>query len=151
MSYQANWLAKRLEGRLFVYEGQLCLVLAVASDIGVARISRGKGQAAEVLEWSTEDLCHRFHGGSNLILDGLNSAKTSSRVTEQDDGWYFLTREGRRGPLPGADDARKALQSYILESQTGTDVVEDKPAGESKRARSTGVERRRGYQTAGLA
>lgn len=151
MSHQSSWQDKRLEGRLFVYEGQLCLVLAVAGDTGVARISRGKGPAAEVLEWSMEDLRRRFHGGSNLILDGLNSPKTSSRVTQEEDGWYFQTREGRRGPLPGADDAHKALQSYILASQSGQDVVEDKPASESKKARSKGAERRRGYQAAVLA
>ena len=146
MAHETSWQDKGLEGRLFVYEGQLCLVLSVEGDRGRARISRGKGRAAEVLEWSMEDLRCRFHGGSNLILDGLNSPKISSRITQEDDGWYFQTREGRQGPLPGADDAHKALQSYILASQSGLNVAEDKTASELKEARSNGAERRRGYQ-----
>ena len=52
-----------------------------------------------------------------LKLDGLNAQRNKSRLLEKDDGWYFTTRDGEKGPYASEKQAERRLTKYILLAQ----------------------------------
>lgn len=115
-------IPNRLEGRLFSDQGRLHLILDVDTERDVARVSFRADDEHQVVELPLMDVCAKLASGGHLRLDGLTAEATARRVIEKDDGWYFTSREGPEGPFPNPDSARKALNQFILEKQTGPDV-----------------------------
>ena len=95
VSFQMNAQVKRLEGRLVVYDGTLCLVVEVDELAGTARVSRGSEAGPEIITMSTLDLRDAFSAGAELLLDGLQNPKTFARVKKIEDKWFFC--QPRRG------------------------------------------------------
>ena len=108
--------AHRLEGRLFAEDGNLCMVLEVDADAGTARISSRK----TLFDMPLNDVTSRLAAYTHLSLDGLNSHRNDKRLTEEDDGWYFRSREQERhGPFATRDEANHAMGQYIIAAQEG--------------------------------
>jgi hypothetical protein len=115
-------LPNRLEGRLFSDQGRLHLILDVDTERNIARVSFRADGEQQVAELPLADVCAKLSTGGHLKLDGLTAEATARRIIEEDDGWYFTTREGPEGPYPNPDSARKALNRFILDKQTGSNV-----------------------------
>ena len=113
-------LDTRLSGRMFPMDGCLCLVLNVNSSEDVAKVSVGRADKTnKIVDMPLSDLMSRLAKTSQFQLDGLNSKNTAKRLLEQDDQWFFHTREGLQGPFECRDSARQALSKYILSAQEG--------------------------------
>ena len=111
-----NVVAHRLEGRLFADEGQLCMVLEVDTSENKARISSNQRQYDIELHELTAKLAAYTH----LSLDNMNSDRFSKRLVEQEDGWYYRSREeGLVGPYDTQALAKDQLQTYIIRAQEG--------------------------------
>ncbi len=52
-----------------------------------------------------------------LKLDGISSERVKERVLEKEDGWYFTTRGGEKGPYTTEKQAKRRLTKYILMAQ----------------------------------
>ena len=115
-------LPNRLEGRLFSDQGRLHLILDVDTERNTAQVSFRADDEHQVAELPLADVCAKLTTGGNLKLDGLNAEATSRRIIEEDDGWYFTSREGPEGPFPNPEHARTALNRFILDKQTGPNV-----------------------------
>ncbi len=115
-------LPNRLEGRLFSDQGRLHLILDVDTERNVARVSFRADDEQHLAELPLTDVCAKLATGGHLKLDGLTAEATARRVIEEDDGWYFTTREGPEGPFPDPESARTALNRFILDKQTGPNV-----------------------------
>jgi hypothetical protein len=110
-------LAKRYEGRLFVDDGRLHLVLDVNLESGTASVSCNDGSGPQVEQWPVGEIGIRLAKENGLLLDGLTRADKSERITQKDAGWFFTSREGLQGPFKTHAQAGKALQDYILTTQ----------------------------------
>lgn len=110
-------LAKRYEGRLFVEDGRLHLVLDVNTESGTASVSCNDGSGPMVEQWPVAEIGNRLSRENGLLLDGLARADKSERITQKDEGWFFTSREGLQGPFKTQAGASKALQDYILATQ----------------------------------
>ena len=114
MTQQA--LVSRLEGRLFADDGFLCMVVGVDSATNMARVSSQR----EIFEMPLTEVSSRLATYTHLSLDGLNSERTARRLVENDDGWFFKTREkGLEGPYGTQDEANEAMNQYIIAAQKG--------------------------------
>ena len=109
--------ARRYEGRLFVEDGRLHMVLDVDPKTGVAQVSCNDGTGAKVTAWPLNDIGNRLARANGLMLDGLVRNDHSERITEKDAGWHFTSREGLKGPFDTEQAAEQALKDYILASQ----------------------------------
>ena len=118
MAYLPATLTNRLEGRLFSAEGRLHLILDIDTEAGLARVSFRADDQQQVVQMPIADICQNLASGGHLKLDGLNTEDTAKRVVQQADGWYFTTREGPEGPYSTADNARTALNQFILAKQS---------------------------------
>ena len=116
MSVNAT-IAKRYEGRLFVEDGRLHMVINVDTTTGMAHVSCNDGNGAKVSEWPVTEIGNRLSRTNGLMLDGLVRNDHSERITEKDDGWHFTSREGLKGPYDSEKKAEAALKEYILASQ----------------------------------
>ncbi len=126
MALNATGLASRFEGRLFSDEGCLYLVLDVDTESGFARVSFRADGRQQIIQMPVSEVGLRLSSRSNLRLDGLSTADTSNRIIQQTDGWFFTTREGRKGPYLSDTEAKLALSKYILSAQ-GTGVIDRVP------------------------
>lgn len=108
----------RLEGRLFSEDGYLFMVIAVDDDTGMAQVTCRVAGTRQVIPMTIDDVYDRISSERSLILDNLNSAETLRRVYEGDGGWFFVSREGDKGPFPSKDIAANQLCRYILSMQT---------------------------------
>lgn len=108
----------RIEGRLFSEDGCLFLVVHADEAAGLARVSCRVDQQTQVIEMPLANVAARVSGSTGLILDNLNAPETSRRIVEQNDGWYFASREGQIGPFPAREEAGRKLAKYILSKQT---------------------------------
>ncbi len=108
--------AGRLDGRLFVKEGRLCMVIESNHTTGEARVSMQLNGQRTVVDMPLTEVCSRI--SAQLILDNLNSAETAERVIEREDGWYFQSREGQIGPYASDVQARDQLREYIVNAQS---------------------------------
>jgi hypothetical protein len=114
----ASTLVDRLEGRLFVEEGRLCLILEADPVSGMAQVSRCVDSERQVFPMPIPDVCSRL--ASNIDLDSLGKEGKTDRTVEKDDGWYACAREGEIGPFETKKQAAKALEDHILEHQATT-------------------------------
>ena len=132
MARKANALGNRFEGRLFIDEGRLHFVVEVDVDAGFARVSfRADGQH-QVIEMPLAEVATQLAKNSKIILDGMSSADKAGRITQDSDGWYFNTRDGRKGPYPSDDEAAEALEDSVVfdlfsppAQKTGVDQVRE--------------------------
>ena len=106
-------LANRFEGRLFAEEGRLYFVVEVDAAKGVARVSCQVDGERQVIEMPVSEIGARlFPRVSELHLEESNSG-AAARITEQDDGWYYRTRDGLKGPYLSEEAASTALNEFI--------------------------------------
>lgn len=115
-------LAKRYEGRLFVENGRLHMVVEVDVAAGTAYVSSHDGSGPQVNPWSVVDVGRRLAAENGLLLDGLARADESERITEKEQGWFFTSREGPQGPFKTRAQATRELKAYIMTSQGTTSV-----------------------------
>ncbi len=114
MTHQAP--ASRLEGRLFADDGFLCMVVGIDQETNMARVSCQR----KLIEMPLADVSAKLSAYTHLSLDGLNSERTARRLVEQDDGWFFRTREKELvGPFPCQETANDAMNQYIIAAQKG--------------------------------
>jgi len=110
-------LAKRYEGRLFVEDGRLHMVVEVDVDNDTALVSCNNGSGPRVDPWPIAEIGNRLSSENGLLLDGMTRADQSERITEKDEGWFFTSREGLQGPFKTHAETAKALKDYILATQ----------------------------------
>jgi hypothetical protein len=110
MARQAHALESRYEGRLFTEEGRLYFIVEVNSDAGIARVSYSDDGEQKIMEMPISEVGLRLASSSPSLLP----PEQTSRVVEQDDGWYFKTREGLDGPYATDAMADHALKQYIM-------------------------------------
>ncbi len=113
-------LAKRYEGRLFVDDGRLHMIVEVDVDNSTAYVSSNDGSGPQVNPWPVTEVGNRLSSENGLLLDGLARADESERLTEKEEGWFFTSREGLQGPFKNHTQAGKALKDYILTTQGTT-------------------------------
>lgn len=111
-------LAKRYEGRLFVEDGRLHMVVEVDVNSGTAYVSCNDGTGPRVQPWRVMDVGARLSSENGLLLDGLARADQSERITEKDEGWFFTSREGLQGPYASHAAATDALKQFLLVTQS---------------------------------
>ena len=127
MALECTAHGSRFEGRLFSDEGRLYLVLDVDTESGFARVSCRVDGEQLVLQMPVTEVGLRLSTSSSLLLDGLNSQKASGRIVQQNDGWFFATREGLKGPYKSDAQANQALKKHTLSFQgTAESHVKDR-------------------------
>ena len=104
----------RAAGRMFSIEGRLCFVLDVDAGAGIARVSCPADDGRQIIEMPVSEVNLRLSSSPKVKLDGLNAPETSNRITQQDDGWFFATRGGLKGPYASDTEAKLALSQHIL-------------------------------------
>ena len=124
----------RYEGRLFAEGGTLFMVVQADAGNDAAKVSYRINDQTHVIEMPLSDVATRVSAGSSLILDNLNGPDSARRILQQEDGWYFASREGRQGPYSSREDAGQAMGRYILTMQS----VNEEPR---KPARAVGKRR----------
>lgn len=117
MAHNDNAQTSHLEGRLFLDDGRLYFVINVDTASGIARVSCRVNGEQKVIEMSISDVTMRLSSSSKL--DSLNTNETTSRIVEKNDGWFFTTREGFKGPYKTEAKATDALNKHILAAQEG--------------------------------
>lgn len=122
----------RVEGRLFSEAGCLFLVVHADEAAGLARVTCRMDGQVQVVEMPLSDVVKRVASSTGLMLDNLNAPETARRIFEEQDGWYFTSREGRIGPFGSRKRAGHQLVSYILSMQT----VDRAPGAPARAARS---------------
>lgn len=118
----------RVEGRLFVESGCLFLVVHADEATGEARVTCRMDGQVQVVEMPFAEVVKRVASSTGLMLDNLNAPETAKRIIEDEDGWYFASREGRIGPFPSRKQAGHQLVSYILSMQTVRGAAPREPA-----------------------
>lgn len=109
---------KRYEGRLFIDNQRLCLVIKVDDDTGLGLVSfRADGQQ-QLVEMPLADIGLRITSTRQPMLDNVNSQRSHKRVTSKKEGWYFTSREGEQGPYKSEEEAKQELGQYIVASQS---------------------------------
>ncbi|NKC00088.1 MAG: hypothetical protein GKR90_16545 [Pseudomonadales bacterium] len=116
-----SMLLNRLEGRLFVEHGRLYYVLHVDRKTGTARVSVREDGRQTVVELPVHEIGAKVGACNHLILDGLESQETASRVSQEAGGWFYKAREGKFGPFDTEEQAQTELKKYIIAVQ-GADV-----------------------------
>ncbi|MEM7099044.1 MAG: DUF6316 family protein [Pseudomonadota bacterium] len=115
MTYSA--LAQRCEGRLFSRGGHLCLVVGVDLETGFASVSARTEHGPQVTQMPLTEVVECLASVPQLKLDGLSNERSHARVVSKDEGWYFVTREGEKGPYRTEKQAQRRLTKYILLAQ----------------------------------
>jgi hypothetical protein len=118
MVVKANGLQSRFEGRLYTDEGRLYYVVEVNKETGFARVSYRQDDQQQVKDVPVNEVAAHLATSSKLMLDGLSNPDKARRLVQEEDGWYFSTREGRVGPHSSEQEADDELTKYILSIQT---------------------------------
>lgn len=113
----SNRTLARFEGRLFVDDGRLCMVVEADESTGIGRVSTRIDGKQTLLEMPLVDIAMYLSSGAKLVLDNLGSPESKQRVLEKEDGWFFSAREGLKGPFPSGEHAERELDQYIIASQ----------------------------------
>ena len=140
MVAKANGLQSRFEGRLYTDEGRLYYVVEVNKETGFARVSYRADDQHQIKEVPVTEVAAHLATSSKLMLDGLNHPDKTRRLIQEEDGWYFSTREGRVGPHASAKEADDELTKYILSIQTKPQTERAPRTGDASRV--FGVQRR---------
>ncbi|MEM7077580.1 MAG: DUF6316 family protein, partial [Pseudomonadota bacterium] len=107
----------RLEGRVFVKNGLMCLITEVDNDQRTARISYTDGEQRIVEQMEIAEVSALVAVSVGIQYDNLNSSRTMARISEQNDGWYFSAREGDQGPYKTEKRAQQELRRFLLNAQ----------------------------------
>ena len=107
----------RFEGRLFVYEDRLCMVIESDETAGVARVSSRIDGAQTVREMPLAEIAELLAGTEKLCLDGIGTDSSKTRVVQKSDGWFFKAREGLKGPFSSGAEAEEELGRYMVAAQ----------------------------------
>ncbi len=111
-------MVNRFEGRLFLEDGRLCMVVEADESSGMARVSSRVDGQSNVVEMTLLEISQRLSVSAKMTLDSIGAATSAQRIQQQSDGWYFSAREGLTGPFSSQDEAQKQLTRYILSSQS---------------------------------
>lgn len=120
----------RLEGRLFIENSRLCMVIGVDPESGMGRVSSRVNDERLIRDMPLTEICNRL--STSAKLDNVRGPEAMNRVfcddsatTDEDETeqWYFNTREGRQGPFECEHSAGQALNQYIITSQN-TEALE---------------------------
>jgi len=114
----SNSVVNRFEGRLFLEDGRLCMVVEADEARGLGRVSSRVDGQPKVVEMSLNDIGQRLSMSAKMTLDSIGAATTTQRVQQKSDGWYFSSREGLVGPFSSNDEAQQELTGYLLTSQS---------------------------------
>lgn len=118
----------RLEGRLFIEDARLCMVINVDTEAGMAQVS-SRTEAGERLlaDMPLTEISNRL--SSTAKLDNVRGPVAmhrifcdepddqSAQVSDDELQWFFNAREGRKGPFATEADAKAGLTQYILTTQ----------------------------------
>lgn len=104
----------RLEGRLFVEAGRLCMVVEVDEEAGIGRVSTRIDGTQQVIEMPIAEVGRRISLGANLVLDNVSESELAKRIVRKKDGWFFSAREGLQGPYRSGEEAEKRLTQHVL-------------------------------------
>jgi len=113
----SNRTLARFEGRLFVDEGRLCMVVEANESAGTGRVSTRIDGQQTILEMPLADIAMHLASTTKLNLDNLGSPESKRRVLKKEDGWFFSAREGLKGPFPTGEQAERELDQYIIAAQ----------------------------------
>ena len=108
-----NHQIKKLEGRLFTRNGQLCLVLSVDLEHRLARVSTAHEGKHKVTELPLPEVQAMVAAEPRVILESLRDPQRRERIEQTDLGWFFNAREGRQGPYPTREEASAELQRHV--------------------------------------
>lgn len=106
--------AGRFEGRLFVKDGRLCMVVEANEASGIGRVSFRVDGQQQMVEMPLSEVGQRISAGTNLVLDNVSGTELSKRILRKPDGWFFSAREGLKGPYQSGEEAERELSQYIL-------------------------------------
>ena len=113
----SNRTLARFEGRLFVDNGGLCMVVEANESTGLARVSTRIDGQQVLLDMPLADIAMHLSSNAKLSLDNLGSPESKQRVLKKEDGWFFSAREGLKGPYPSGETAERELDQYIIAAQ----------------------------------
>lgn len=113
----SNRTLARFEGRLFVDEGRLCMVVEADEASGTGRVSTRIDGKQTIVSMPLADIAMNLSSTTKLSLDNLGSAQSKQRVLKKEDGWFFAAREGLKGPFPSDKQAERELDQYIIAAQ----------------------------------
>jgi hypothetical protein len=108
----------RYEGRLFVAEGYLFLVVRVDEARDIATVTCRIHEETQVLDMPYAEVVRRLHRASPLLLDNLQGPAAAKRICTEAEHWYFQSREGRMGPYPSRREAERQLIRHVLLMQS---------------------------------
>jgi len=111
-------MVNRFEGRLFLEDGRLCMVVEADESSGVGRVSSRIDGQSNVVEMPLTEISQRLSVSDKMTLDSIGAATSGQRIQQRSDGWYFSAREGLSGPFKSQNEAQKELTAYILSSQS---------------------------------
>jgi len=111
-------MVNRFEGRLFLEDGRLCMVVEADESRGVGRVSSRADGQTKVVEMPLSEIGQRLSMSTKMTLDSIGAATSTQRVQQQSDGWYFSAREGLIGPFATQAEAQKELTGHMLSSQS---------------------------------
>ncbi len=90
------------------------MVIGVDTETNMAKISCQR----ELFDMPLTEVSARLASYTHLSLDGLNSERTTRRLVETDEGWFFKSREdGMKGPFDSKEAANDAMNQYIISAQ----------------------------------
>ena len=93
------------------------MVVGVDLETGYASVSARTEDGPQVTQMPLTEVVECLANVPQLKLDGLSNQRNEERVLEKDDGWYFVTREGEKGPYASQKQAQRRLTKYILLAQ----------------------------------
>ena len=128
----------RFEGRLFAEDGCLFMVVRANEVTGEARVTCRVDGHTQVIEMPVADVARRVSANAGLMLDNLNGPNTAKRLLQKDDGWYFASREGDKGPFLSRKEAAGQLIRYVLCMQTQPDAAPREPLRAERRVAAAG-------------
>ena len=111
-------LVKRFEGRLFLEDGRLCMVVEADESRGVGRVSSRTDGKTTVVEMPLSEIGQRLSVSAKMTLDSIGAATSVQRIQQKSDGWYFSAREGLLGPFASHEEAEEELTGHMLSAQS---------------------------------
>lgn len=105
----------RYEGRLFVNHNRLCMVVEADTRTGIARVSSRVDGRVRLEDMPISEVSERLSHGP--LLDNLRGPNAEKRVVEREEGWFFKSREGYKGPYDSSDEAQDGLSEYVIAAQ----------------------------------
>jgi len=94
------------------------MVVATDAASGNAQISCRIDGKPQVIEMPIADVS--LHLAASPRLDSQTAADSKDRIVEKPEGWFFVAREGIKGPYPTDTAANEALTAHITALQTTT-------------------------------